>query len=172
GDAMNTISLARPAGNAARGVARAAARASMMFFPFALCAQAFPRITTPPPQPTTPRLVVPEVDTARLANGLTILVSRNAEVPIVTANLIIDGGARADQALLGLATFTAGMLDEGAAGKTGLQFAEAVEFLGANLFTSAGWESFNIGLNGPKRTINEAMALMADAVLRPNFTST
>jgi zinc protease len=132
---------------------------------------AFPRITTPPPQPTTPRLTLPSVDTARLGNGLTILVARNAEVPVVSANLIIDGGARTETDLLGLATFTGGMLDEGAAGKTGLQLAEAVEFLGASLNTGAGWESFNVSLSGPKRTIYDAMALMADVVLRPNFAS-
>jgi hypothetical protein len=62
--------------------------------PLALSAQAFPRITTAPPLPASPRLILPSVDTARLGNGLTILVSRNAEVPVVTANLVIDGGAR------------------------------------------------------------------------------
>lgn len=139
--------------------------------PGVISAQAFPRIITPPPQPATPRLVLPSVDTARLGNGLTILVARNAEVPVVTAQLVIDGGARAETDLMGLATFAAGMLDEGAAGKDALQLAEAVEFLGANLGTGAGWESFNINLSGPKRTFNDAMALMADVVLRPTFAS-
>jgi predicted Zn-dependent peptidase len=143
-----------------------------LIIPCAVSAQsAFPRITTPPPQPATPRLTLPNVDTARLGNGLTILVSRNAEVPVVTANLIIDGGARTETDLLGLATFTAGMLDEGAAGKSGLELAEAVEFLGANMSTGAGWETFNVNLNGPKRTIGDAMALMADVVMRPTFAA-
>lgn len=151
--------------------ARTAARTSLVLFPVAMSAQAFPRITTPPPQPAAPRLTLPTVDTARLGNGLTVLVARNAEVPVVTANLIIDGGARTETDLRGLATFTAGMLDEGAAGRTGLQLAEAVTFLGANLGTGAGWETFNVGLSGPKRTINDAMALMADVVLRPTFAT-
>lgn len=144
--------------------------AAALIVPGFLSAQAFPRITTPPPQPAAPRLTLPSVDTARLDNGLTVLVARNAEVPVVTANLVIDGGARAED-LHGLATFSASMLDEGAAGKNGLELAEAVEFLGANLFTNAGWESFNVSLSGPKRTINDAMALMADVVLRPTFAS-
>ena len=155
------LSRARPAGLACM----------VMMLPLALTAQGFPRITTPPPQPTTPRLTLPTVDTARLGNGLTILVARNAEVPVVSANLIIDGGARTETELQGLATFTANMLDEGAAGRNGLELAEAVEFLGANLATGAGWESFNVSLSGPKRTINDALALMADVVLRPNFAA-
>jgi predicted Zn-dependent peptidase len=124
--------------------------------------------TAPPPQPA-PALTLPAVDTARLANGLTILVSRNAEVPIVNASLIIDGGARTETDLHGLATFTADMLDEGAAGKDALQFTEAVEYLGASLGAGAGWESITVGLSAPKRVFNEAMGLMADLVLRPNF---
>ena len=107
-------------------MARIVAHLSVAFMlPVTLSAQAaFPRITTPPPQPTAPRLTLPRVDTARLGNGLTILVARNAEVPVVNANLVIDGGARTETDLQGLATFTGGMLDEGAAGKTGLQLAE------------------------------------------------
>ena len=114
-----------------------------------ITAQAFPRVTTPPAPVAAPRLTLPSVDTARLGNGLTVLVSRNAEVPVVTAQLVIDGGARSETDLFGLATFTAGMLDEGAAGKSALELAEAVEFLGARLGTGAGWESFNVSLSGP-----------------------
>lgn len=129
------------------------------------------QVTTAPAPAPAPTLTLPAVDTARLGNGLTILVSRNAEVPIVNASLIIDGGARTETDLFGLATFTADMLDEGAAGKDALQFAEAVEYLGASLFTGAGWESVNISLSAPKRVFHDAMALMADVVLRPNFAA-
>ncbi len=118
-----------------------------------------------------PVLTLPTVDTARLDNGLTILTSRNAEVPMVSARLIIDGGARTAGAAPGLATFTADMLDEGAADKTGLELAEAVDFLGANLSTGAGWENVSISATAPKRTFEQAMGLMADVVLRPTFAS-
>lgn len=129
------------------------------------------QVTTPPAPAPAPALTLPTVDTARLGNGLTILVSRNAEVPIVNATLVIDGGARAETDLQGLATFTADMLDEGAAGKDALEFAEAVEYLGASLGAGAGWESINVSLSAPKRVFDDAMALMADVVLRPDFRS-
>lgn len=128
-------------------------------------------VTEPPALGAAPALTLPTVDTARLDNGLTILSSRNAEVPMVSARLIIDGGARTAGAAPGLATFTAGMLDEGAAGKTGLELAEAVDFLGASLGTGAGWENVTVSASAPKRTFEQAMGLMADVVLRPSFTS-
>ena len=129
------------------------------------------QVTTAPPLGPAPALTLPSVDTARLDNGLTILTSRNAEVPLVSARLIIDGGARSAGAAPGLATFTAAMLDEGAGGKDALELAAAVDFLGASLGTGAGWENITVSVSGPKRTFGEAMALMADVVLRPTFAS-
>jgi predicted Zn-dependent peptidase len=129
------------------------------------------QITQPPALGPAPTLTLPKVDTTRLSNGLTILVARNAEVPLVTARLVIQGGARAEGNVLGLATFTANMLDEGAGGKSSLELAEAVDFLGATLGTGAGWEDFSIILSGPRRTFSTAMSLMADVLLRPSFAS-
>ncbi|HRP06962.1 MAG TPA: pitrilysin family protein [Gemmatimonadales bacterium] len=136
-----------------------------------LAAPVSAQVTTAPPLDPAPRLALPSVDTARLSNGLTILISRNAEVPLITANLLIDGGTRAEGELSGLATFTAGMLDEGAGGRTGLELAEAAEFLGASLRTVGTWEMTQISVSGPRRTFGDAMALMADVVLRPGFAA-
>lgn len=129
------------------------------------------QVTTAPPLGAAPVLTLPSVDTARLGNGLTILTARNAEVPLVSARLIIDGGARVEGTPPGLATFTAGMLDEGAGGRDALELAEAVDYLGASLGAGAGWESFTVSVSGPKRTFAEAMGLLADVVLRPTFAS-
>lgn len=135
--------------------------------PVALRAQ----VTAPPTLAPAPRLTLPAVDTSRLANGLTVLSSRNAEVPLVSAQLIIEGGARTTGAAPGLASFTAGMLDEGAAGMTGLELAAKVDFLGASLRAGAGWEATTVSVGAPKRTFTQALALMADVVLRPTFAS-
>ncbi len=129
------------------------------------------QVTAAPTLAQAPALTLPQVDTVRLANGVTVLVARNAEVPLVQARLVIDGGARMAGSNPGLATFTADMLDEGAAGRDALQLAEAVAFLGASLGTGAGWENTSISLSAPKRTFGDAMAVMADVVLRPTFRS-
>ena len=140
---------------------------AVLLLPTVLAAQ----VTTPPELEPAPALTLPTVDTTRLDNGLTILTARNAEVPLVSARLIIDGGARTTGAPAGLVSFTAGMLDEGAAGMTALEFAAAVDFLGASLGAGSGWENITVSASAPKRTFPQAIALMADMVLRPTFAS-
>jgi len=129
------------------------------------------QVTTAPTLGPAPTLVLPSVERAVLPNGITLLVSRNAEVPIVEGRLIIDGGARLQGVTPGLAPFAAGTLMEGAGGRTGVQLAEEIDLLGARIGAGASWEIFSVSVRAPKRTIDKAMALMADVTLRPNFAS-
>lgn len=130
------------------------------------------QVTTAPTLGPAPTLVLPSVDRAVLPNGITLLVSRNAEVPIVEGRLIIDGGARLQGVTPGLAAFAAGTLMEGAGGRTGVQLAEEIDLLGARISAGANWETFTVSVRAPKRTIDKALTLMADVALRPNFAST
>src|SRR5690606_30660076 len=67
--------------------------------------------------------------------------------------------------------FTASLLTEGADGMSALQLAEEIAFLGASVNAGAVWDQFGITVRAPKRTFNEAMALAATVVLRPNFAA-
>ena len=79
-------------------------------------------------------------------------------------------GAMADPAgREGLARMTADMLDEGAGGKDALALADAVDFLGAQLETSAGWDASTVRLRVPVARLAEALPLLADVALRPEF---
>lgn len=129
------------------------------------------QVTTAPVLGPPPTLVLPAVERATLPNGITLLVSRNAEVPIVEGRLILDGGGRLTGVTPGLASFAAGMLMEGAGGRTGVQLAEDIDVLGARISAGAGWENFTVSLRAPRRTIDQAIALMADVALRPNFAA-
>jgi zinc protease len=114
-------------------------------------------------------LTLPEVQQATLPNGIRLQVVEMHAVPLVQARLIISGGARLDGDLPGLATFTAGMLTEGAGTRDAFELAAEAEYLGASLSSSASWDAFNISLGAPKRTFAQALDLMADLVLRPSF---
>ena len=129
------------------------------------------QVTTAPTLGPAPILVLPAVERAVLPNGITLLVSRNAEVPIVEGRLIIDGGARLQDVAPGLASLAAGALMEGAGGRTGVQLAEEIDLLGARIGAGASWENFTVSVRAPKRTIDPALSLMADVALRPNFAS-
>ena len=130
-----------------------------------------PAVATPPTLAPAPRLVMPTVQTARLDNGLRLQVVPMTELPLVQATLLIDGGARLDGSHPGLATFVAGMLDEGAGGRDAFQLAAQLELLGASLSTNASWDAFSLSLRAPKRTFGDAMGILADELLRPTFSS-
>jgi zinc protease len=130
------------------------------------------QVTTPPTLAPPPTLVLPAVERAVLPNGLTILVARNAEVPIVEEQLVIDGGARLPNTPSGVASLTATLLTEGAGNRDALKFAEAIDFLGGRIGAFAGWEDVTLSLRSPRRNIDSAMALMADVALRPTFLGT
>jgi zinc protease len=92
-------------------------------------------------------------------------------VPLVQATLMVEGGGRLDGERPGLASFTAGMLSEGAGSRDAFQLAAELEYLGASLSTRATWDATAISLGAPKRTFAQAMDLMGDVVLRPAFNA-
>ena len=124
-----------------------------------------PPALTPAPKPTLPQL-----HTQKLQNGLELNVVEMHKAPVVDITLIVRAGAVRDpNDLPGLATFTAGMLDEGAGKRTALQIAEEIDFLGADLTTSAGPEAAQISLHVPRSGLDEALDVLADIALRPTF---
>jgi predicted Zn-dependent peptidase len=127
------------------------------------------QITQAPALGAAPQLVLPSRVEGTLANGLKWTLVEMHEVPLVNAQLLVDGGARREGPLAGLASFTAEMLDEGAGTRDALGIAAQAEFLGAELRTFASRDRIGLELNVPKRTVDSAFALLADLALRPHF---
>lgn len=126
--------------------------------------------TRPPQLPAPAPLRVPPVQSARLPNGLEIALVEMHEVPIVDITLLVRAGTVRDpRDMPGLATFTAGMLDEGAGRRTALEIAEEAAFLGAQLGSGATYEYASVNLHVPRRQLIAALDLMADVALRPAF---
>ena len=124
-----------------------------------------------PVLPPAPRLVLPAVNSARLANGIALQVVPQRELPLVQVTLAVAGGSRLDGADAGVASFVARMLTESAGGKDVNALQNELAFLGATLNASANWDGFYVSLNVPKRSIGAALDLMADVVQRPAFTA-
>ncbi len=135
-----------------------------------VAAQQAPDRSKPPVLGPAPALTLPAVQKLTLANGLRVWVLEQHEVPLVQANLVVLAGASADvPGQFGAASMTAAMLDEGAAGKAALAVADSVEFLGAQLSTSAGFDASVVRLSTPAAKLREALDLLADVAFRPDF---
>lgn len=136
----------------------------------ATAAPAGPDRAKPPVLAPLPPLRLPAVQVQTLPNGLQLAVVEMHKVPVVDVGLLVRAGAARDpQDLPGLATFTAGMLDEGAGGRGSLEIAEQVDYLGATLGAGAGLETATLWLHATKARLPQALDVMADVALRPAF---
>jgi len=128
--------------------------------------------TKPPVLPAPKSLQLPAIQKFTLSNGLQVVLMEKHQVPLVQLNLTIKAGSVNDPAdKVGLANLTFDMLDEGAAGKTSLELADAIDFLGASLRTGAGAHSSSVTLHTPLSKFDDALKIMSDIVLRPDFPS-
>ncbi|MDP3581890.1 MAG: insulinase family protein, partial [Ignavibacteria bacterium] len=119
-------------------------------FVVSLLSQTFAQIvdrTKPPMLPAPKSLQLPSIQKFVLSNGLKVVLMEKHQVPLVQLNLTIKAGSVNDPAdKVGLANLTFDMLDEGAAGKTSLEIADAIDFLGASVRTGAGTHSSSVSL--------------------------
>ena len=127
------------------------------------------RSERPDPGPVAD-LRLPEVQRFTLSNGLEVYLLEKHDVPLVQMNLTVGAGSVDDPAeLLGLASLTATMMDEGAAGRSALEIADAFEFLGARFFIAPGSHATRIGLRVPTARLDEGLQVFSDVVMRPDF---
>jgi zinc protease len=127
-------------------------------------------LTVPPTLGAPPTLRLPAITTRQLANGLTIVVVEQHELPLADAILEIRTGGEADApGKMGTAALTAAMLNEGTTSRTALQIADQAAYLGVRVGTGSGWEQSTVSLHTPTAQLDSAMALFADVALRPAF---
>lgn len=120
------------------------------------------------PQPTAPRPYhFPKITRTTLPNGLRVLVTENHNAALVSLRALVRSGADHDTAQsAGLASMTAEILDEGAAGRDAIALAEAVGILGGALGTGADWDASYISLDVLSRNTEPAAGLFADVTAR------
>ena len=91
-------------------------------------------------------------------------------MPVAQVNLVVLRGSADDPAgKFGIASLTAAMLQEGAGSRSSLEIADAIDFLGADLTTTAGIDSSAVRLHVPVARLADALPIMADVALRPTF---
>jgi zinc protease len=123
------------------------------------------------PKPGAPRIYeFPAVATDRLSNGLTILVADLPGRPLVSASVVIRGGASQEPAVDGGSTVLAARaLSEGTERYDAIELVEATERLGASLHADAGWDALSVSIEVPVDRLAAALELAAEVLLRPTF---
>ncbi|MBL0175006.1 MAG: insulinase family protein [Ignavibacteria bacterium] len=126
--------------------------------------------SAPPPLGPPPVLKVPPIQTAKLSNGLSVVLMEKHGVPLLDMRLLINAGTVDEPtALPGLASMTAAMMTEGAGDRNSLQLADAMDFLGARIGVSSGFHSTTVSLFTPLSKFEDALALFRDIATKPTF---
>jgi zinc protease len=123
------------------------------------------------PEPGPPRSYeFPSVTESRLDNGLSVLVVDLPGRPLVSATLVVVGGAVEEPAeLAGATVLAARALTEGTERHDAIALVEASERLGASLHAEAGWDAMTVGVDVPSDRLAPALELVAEVLLTPTF---
>ena len=129
---------------------------------------------TTPPAPTALRPVrFPAFVTARLPNGMDLIVVERHKQPVVTVSLAVPGGNIYEPAdKTGLADIVAELLTKGTAQRTADQMAAEVEGAGGSVFSGADPDFLRIGVSSLSERLPLALDVLADVVTHSTFPAT
>lgn len=119
-------------------------------------------LAAPPPQVLGTR--------EKLPNQLVWLFCRQAELPLVTLELLIKAGTLEEPpGKEGLANLTASLLLNGTKSRPSAKIAEELDFMGARLSASGGDDFATVGLTVLKKDLGPALDLLKDVLMHPTF---
>jgi len=123
-----------------------------------------------PPLGPDPQVTIPAIWTASLSNGLEIYGIEQKELPIVTFNLVITGGFKADDiAKVGVANMMTDIMMEGTATKTPEELEEEIDLLGASISMYTGDEEIVITGSTLTRNFAKTMDIVQEILLEPRW---
>ncbi len=133
---------------------------------------------TPVARPASPEIAAiadldfPDVTRAKLSNGIELIYAQRTAVPMTQIAISLDAGHAADpRAKLGTQALAMGLLDEGAAGLSSREIAEAQERLGASIGNGISMDRTTLNLTALSANLAPSLDLFANVVLKPDFAA-
>jgi len=112
----------------------------------------------------------PQVKSAKLDNGMEVLVVERRDLPKVAVTLVTRAGSVDDPpGKEGLASFEMETMKRGTKTRKALEIDDAVGDLGMSLEGSADLESSTLNFEVLKRNLGPALAILADVTRNPSF---
>ena len=123
-----------------------------------------------PPLNSPPEIKFPEIQRAKLKNGLNVILLERHSAPIVNVALAVDAGTASDsQAKAGLSTLAVDLLDEGTKTRNAFQIVDELDSLGARLSTGSSLDMSFVRLQSTAENLQKSLGIMSDVVLNPSF---
>jgi len=112
----------------------------------------------------------PDVERARLSNGMEVIYARSTTVPTTRIAVDFNAGVAADPAdAPGTQRMMLDLLTEGTTSKTAVQIAEEEERLGDNIAAFASVDRTTVGLTAVTANLEPSLDLLADVIRNPAF---
>lgn len=120
---------------------------------------------TAPKAGQAPKIQVGKAETFQLENGLKVIVVENHKLPKVSYRLFVDYDPVLEREAAGYIDLMAEIWATGTESRTKAQIDEAVDFLGASLYSDPN------GLSGAclSKHADKLLEIMSDVLLRPKF---
>ena len=132
-----------------------------------------PSITPREPMPDVGQIAdldFPNVERARLSNGVEIVYAQRSAIPATLIAADFDAGAAADpHGGYGAQRLMLSLLTAGAGGRDAMALAEQQERLGATIATGGTLDRTSVTLTALSANLAPSLDLFADVVLRPDF---
>ena len=155
-----------------KGAGRALAAAALVASGLCLLpGRASAQMPTTPPAPMALRPVrFPAFDTARLPDGMDLIVVAQHKQPTVTVSLAVQAGSIYDPAdKIGLADMVAELLTKGTATRTADQIAAQVEGAGGSISAGADADFLRIGVSSLSENLPFVFDILSDVVMHSTF---
>jgi len=126
-----------------------------------------------PPAPGQPKpFKLPPHESYELPNGMKVTLVPWGSLPVASVRASLDlGNINESKDQVWLANFTAALMKEGAAGKSGAQLAREAASLGGELNLDADLELSRASMNCLSEFAPKAVRLLSELLLQPDFPS-
>ena len=112
---------------------------------------------------------LPVYEKVSLSNGLTLYLMEQTEVPLIDINIVTKVGAVNDKKQAGLTQLTAGNLILGTKEKSKTELDNEIDFIGANLSSSANMEFSTIKASFAKKDLASLLPTLKSVLTTPRF---
>lgn len=112
---------------------------------------------------------LPTYEKFTLDNGLVIYLMEQKEVPLIDISVVIKAGAIEDGQQSGLNYFTARNLALGTQSLNKNELDETIDFVGADIFSTANLEFVTIGASLASKDKQKILPIVRDLVISPRF---
>ncbi|MEW6990516.1 M16 family metallopeptidase [Colwelliaceae bacterium 6441] len=112
---------------------------------------------------------LPDYQKFTLSNGLSIYLMEQKEVPLIDISVVIKAGAITDNNQAGLNYLTAKNLPLGTQSLSKSALDNTIDFVGANIFSSANLEFVTIGASLASKDSQKILPIVRDIVTAPRF---